>query len=87
MVKIEFPHTKSTAKIRREDAIHIHPTLSNENNELHILDLIDLNDDTKGEDQIGTLDVPKGALLFGGKTYDLMQSSLANYDIFVERFP
>ena len=75
------------AKIGRKDAIHIHPTLSNEDNELHILYLIDLNDDTKEKNQIGTLEVPKGALSFGSKLYDLMESFLANYDIFVERFP
>jgi hypothetical protein len=90
MVKLGFPHAISTVKMRK-DAIHIHPTLSNEDNELHILDLIDLNNDTNVEAQIGTSvpnDEPdKCALSFGGKTYNLMESSLANYNIYVERNP
>lgn len=87
MVKLVFPHV---VKIRK-DAIHIHPTLSNEDKELHVLDLIDLNSDTNVEAQIGML-VPKDkpdkcTLSFGRKTYYLMESSLANYNIYVERFP
>ena len=90
MVKLGFPHAISTVKMRK-DAIHIHPTLSNEDNELHILDLIDLNNDTNVEAQVGKL-VPKDkadkcALSFGGKTYYLMESSLANYNIYIERNP
>lgn len=78
----------------RKDAIHIHPTLSNEDNELHILELIDLNHDTKAKAQtkIGEL-VPKDKadkriLTFGGKIYYATESSkLADYNVYIERFP
>lgn len=92
MVKLSFPYTKSKAATRK-DAIHIYPTIFGEDNALHLFYLIDLNGGAvKEKAQIGALvpkDKPeKGVLSFGGKTYHLAESSkLANYNIYIERFP